>query len=144
MRKYSTELLEHFRNPRNAGEMPDADISATVGNPHCGDVMTMFLKFDADRIARASFQTYGCGPCVALSSMVTERLRGMSVRDARKLTIGEFTDKYPEIPKNKLHCTNLVIVALKKAIALYRREKRAGRVSRGSETGQDAVQVPVL
>ena len=118
--QYSPELIDHYKNPRNMGEMAGADVSATVGNPTCGDVVTMFLKFDGGRISDAAFQTYGCGPCVALSSMVTERVKGMSMDEAYKLTIEEFTNKYPELPKNKLHCTNLVVVALRKAIDIYR------------------------
>ena len=118
--KYSPELIDHFRNPRNRGEMENPDVTATVGNPVCGDVITMFLKLDDGKIADAKFQSYGCGPCIALSSMVTERARGMQVGEAYELKIGDFTDRFPELPKNKLHCTNLVIVALRKAIDIYR------------------------
>jgi len=121
--QYNSELIDHFRNPRNMREMDDADISATVGNSHCGDVMTMFLKFDADKISDATFQSYGCGPCIALSSIVTEKVKGMKTDDAYALTISQFTDKYTELPNNKKHCTGLVIVALKKAIDIYREEK---------------------
>jgi nitrogen fixation NifU-like protein len=124
VQQYSSELIDHFKNPRNLGEMADADVSATVGNSVCGDVMTMFLKFDGNNIAKASFQSYGCGPCIALSSIVTEKITGMSIKEAYALDIKQFTDKYPEIPKNKKHCTGLVIVALKKAIDIYREEKR--------------------
>jgi NifU-like protein involved in Fe-S cluster formation len=80
----------------------------------------MFLKFDDGKIADAKFQSYGCGPCIALSSIVTERAMGMPVSEAYELKIGDFTDRFPELPKNKLHCTNLVIVALRKAIDIYR------------------------
>jgi nitrogen fixation NifU-like protein len=121
--RYSEELIDHYKNPRNLGEMEDADAVATVGNPVCGDVVTMFIKVRGEGIARATFQTYGCGPCVALSSMVTEKVAGMSLDNAYELTIQGFLDKYPEIPTNKRHCTNLVIVALRKAIDMYR-EKR--------------------
>jgi len=123
--KYSPELIDHFRNPRNRGEMESPDVTATVGNPACGDVITMFLKFDDGKIARAMFQSYGCGPCIALSSMVTEKVREMPTDEAYKLKISDFTSRFPEIPKDKLHCTNLVIVALRKAIDMYR-ESRNG------------------
>ncbi len=118
--KYSPELIDHFRNPRNRGEMTDPDVTATVGNPVCGDVITIFLKFDGGKVADAKFQSYGCGPCIALSSMVTEKVRGMAADEAYALKIGDFTKKFPELPKNKLHCTNLVIIALRKAIDMYR------------------------
>jgi nitrogen fixation NifU-like protein len=118
--KYSQELIDHFRNPRNRGEMADPDVTATVGNPVCGDVITMFLKIDGGKVADAKFQSYGCGPCIALSSMVTEKVRGMNADEAYALKIGDFTSRFPEIPRNKLHCTNLVIVALRKAIDMYR------------------------
>ena len=121
--KYSKELIDHYKNPRNMREMPDADIASTVGNTSCGDVMTMFLKLNGETIKEASFQTYGCGPCVALSSMVTEKIKGMKVSDAYRLKIEDFTSRFPELPKNKLHCTNLVIVALKKAIDMYREKQ---------------------
>ena len=121
--KYSEELIDHYKNPRNLGEMENADAVATVGNTVCGDVMTMFLRVEDDRIAAATFQTYGCGPCVALSSIVTERATGMTLDKAYQLTIEEFISKYPEIPRNKRHCTNLVIVALRKAIDMYRAEQ---------------------
>jgi nitrogen fixation NifU-like protein len=122
--QYSPELIDHYKNPRNMGEMAGADVSATVGNPTCGDVVTIFLKFDGDRISDAGFQTYGCGPCVALSSMVTEKVKGMSLDEAYGLTIEEFTRKYPELPRNKLHCTNLVVVALRKAIDIYMENRK--------------------
>ena len=118
--KYSPELIDHFRNPRNRGEMSRPDVTATVGNPACGDVITMFLKFDDGKITDAMFQSYGCGPCIALSSMVTEKVKGMPAGAAYELKISDFTDRFPELPKNKLHCTNLVVVALKKAIDIYR------------------------
>lgn len=126
--QYSRELIDHYKNPRNMGEMERPDVSATVGNTTCGDVMTMFLKVKNDLISDISFQTYGCGPCVALSSMVTEKAKGMNIDDAYEITIGEFTNKYPEIPRNKLHCTNLVIIALHKAIDMYREKQREREV----------------
>jgi nitrogen fixation NifU-like protein len=127
--KYSQELIDHFRNPRNKGEMTDPDVTATVGNPVCGDVITLFMKFDGDRIADARFQSYGCGPCIALSSMVTEKVRGMPAGEAYELKISDFTDRFPEIPRNKLHCTNLVIVALRKAIDMHRENQNEQGVS---------------
>ncbi|MFX1237326.1 MAG: iron-sulfur cluster assembly scaffold protein, partial [Promethearchaeota archaeon] len=83
---YSEKVMDHFKNPRNMGEIPDADAIGEVGNPTCGDLMYIYLKINDDKIKDISFQTFGCGAAVATSSMITELAKGQSLDDALKIT----------------------------------------------------------
>ncbi len=120
---YSEKVMDHFTNPRNVGEMPDADGTGTEGNPVCGDVMKIFIKVRDDRITDIKFQTFGCGAAIAVSSMVTEMARGMTLDEALKITKSSLADALDGLPPQKMHCSNLGADALHKAIEDYRKKQ---------------------
>jgi nitrogen fixation NifU-like protein len=111
--------MEHFFNPRNVGEIPDADGVGTVGNPICGDMMTIYIKVKDGRIADIKFKTFGCGAAIATSSMVTEMAKGMTLEEAMKISREEVADELGGLPPIKMHCSNLAADALHKAIEDY-------------------------
>lgn len=117
---YSEKVMDHFTNPRNVGEMNDADGIGTEGNPVCGDVMKIFIKVNDDKISDAKFQTFGCGAAIAVSSMVTEMVKGMTLDDAMKITKASLADALDGLPPQKMHCSNLGADALHKAIEDYK------------------------
>lgn len=121
---YSEKVLEHFKNPRNMGEIPDADGIGTVGNPVCGDMMTIYIKVSDDRIEDIKFKTFGCGAAVATSSMVTELAKGKTLEEALKITRKDVADALEGLPPVKMHCSNLAADALKAAIEDYYKKKR--------------------
>ena len=123
---YNKTVMDHFRNPRNVGVIDDADGIGEVGNPLCGDMMTIYLKIADDRIDDIKFQTFGCGSAIAVSSMITEIARGKTLEEAKKLTNKDVADALEGLPKNKLHCSNLGADALQMAIKNYE-NKRAGK-----------------
>ena len=116
---YSEVVMDHFKNPRNVGEMKDADGVGEVGNPICGDMMSIFIKVKDDRINDIKFLTFGCGAAIAVSSMVTEMAKGKSLEDARKITNKSVAQALAGLPTNKLHCSNLGADALHAAIQNY-------------------------
>jgi nitrogen fixation NifU-like protein len=120
---YSEKVMDHFTNPRNVGEMSDADGIGAEGNPVCGDVMKIFIKVKDDKITDAKFQTFGCGAAIAVSSMVTEMARGMTLDEALKITKGSLADALDGLPPQKMHCSNLGADALHKAIEDYRNKQ---------------------
>jgi len=120
---YSEKVMDHFTNPRNVGEMPDADGIGVEGNPVCGDVMKIYIKVNEDKIADAKFQTFGCGAAIAVSSMVTEMVKGMTLDEALKITKASLADALDGLPPQKMHCSNLGADALHKAIEDYRNKK---------------------
>ena len=120
---YSDKVMDHFSNPRNVGEMADADAVGTVGNPKCGDIMKMFLKIRDDVIVDVSFQTFGCGAAVATSSMVTEMVKGKKIKDALNLTNKAVAEALDGLPPAKMHCSVLAEEAIKSAIADYYRKQ---------------------
>lgn len=120
---YSEKVMDHFRNPRNVGEIPDADGVGTVGNPVCGDMMTIHIKVKDDRIADIKFKTFGCGAAVATSSMVTELARGKTLEEAMKITRADVAEELGGLPPIKMHCSNLAADALHSAIEDYRKKK---------------------
>lgn len=120
---YSEKVMEHFMNPRNVGEIKDADGIGTVGNPACGDIMQMFIKVEKDVIVDAKFKTFGCGAAIASSSMATELIKGKSIKDALKLTNDEVTKALGGLPKIKRHCSVLAEQALQKALDDYYKKK---------------------
>jgi nitrogen fixation NifU-like protein len=120
---YSEKVMDHFTNPRNVGEMPDADGIGVEGNPVCGDVMKIYIKVNEDKIADAKFQTFGCGAAIAVSSMVTEMVKGMTLEEALKITKASLADALDGLPPQKMHCSNLGADALHKAIEDYRNKK---------------------
>jgi nitrogen fixation NifU-like protein len=121
---YSDKVMEHFRNPRNMGEILNADGVGTVGNPVCGDLMTMYIKVKDDRIVDIKFKTYGCGAAIATSSMTTELAKGKTLEDAMKITRASVAESLGGLPKVKMHCSNLAADALHAAIEDYREKNK--------------------
>jgi len=120
---YSEEVMEHFTNPRNVGEIEDADGVGEVGNPVCGDMMTFYIKVDDGRLSDVKYKTFGCGAAIAVSSMVSEMAKGKTVEEALKISRDDVADKLGGLPKNKMHCSNLGAEALGKAIEDYQSKK---------------------
>ena len=116
---YSEKVLDHFTNPRNVGEIPDADGVGTVGNPKCGDIMKMFLKIENNVIVDCKFKTFGCGAAIATSSMATELIKGKTVDEALKLTNKAVVEALDGLPAVKVHCSVLAEEAVKAAVADY-------------------------
>jgi nitrogen fixation NifU-like protein len=123
---YSKEVMDHFANPRNVGEMPDADGIGIEGNPTCGDVMKLYIKVEHDKIADAKFQTFGCGAAIAVSSMITELVKGKTLDEARSISKEQVAKHLGGLPPQKMHCSNLGADALKKAIEDYQQKKKGG------------------
>lgn len=119
MPTYSEKVMEHFMNPRNVGEIPDADGVGSVGNPVCGDMMTFYIKVDDSRLSDIKFKTFGCGAAIAVSSMVSEMAKGKTLEEAKRITNADVADELEGLPKNKMHCSNLGADALHKAIEDY-------------------------
>ena len=120
---YSEKVLDHFSNPRNVGEIEDADGVGEIGNAKCGDIMKMYLKIDNGIITDAKFKTFGCGAAVATSSMATELIKGKSIDDALKLTNQAVVEALDGLPAHKLHCSVLAEEAIKSALEDYERRK---------------------
>ena len=124
MAMYSEEVMDHFTNPRNVGEITDADGVGEVGNPVCGDMMTFYIKVDDDEnLSDVKYKTFGCGAAIAVSSMVSEMAKGKSVEEALKISRDDVAEKLGGLPKNKMHCSNLGAEALGKAIEDYQSKK---------------------
>src|SRR5271157_5071074 len=120
---YSEKVMEHFKNPRNVGEIQDADGVGTVGNPVCGDLMTIYIKVKDDRLVDVKFKTFGCGAAIATSSMVTDLAKGKTLDEAMKITRANVADNLAGLPPVKMHCSNLAADALHVAIEDYRKKK---------------------
>lgn len=121
---YTEKVMDHFRNPRNMGEIPDADGVGTVGNPICGDLMTMYIKVKDNRVEDIKFKTFGCGAAVATSSMVTEIAKGKTLEEAMKITRASVADSLGGLPPVKMHCSNLAADALHAAIEDYYKKQK--------------------
>ncbi len=121
---YSEKVMDHFRNPRNMGEMKDADAVGEVGNPVCGDLMYIYIKIKDDRIDDISFQTFGCGAAIATSSMITELAKGKTIDEAMKITRDDIAGSLDGLPPIKMHCSNLASDGLRKAIENYRAKQK--------------------
>jgi len=113
---YSEEVLDHFKNPQNMGELENPDGVGEVGSPVCGDVMRITIKVKDNKIADIKFKTFGCIAAIATSSMLTELAKGKTLEEAEKLTSKDIADKLGGLPPLKMHCSNLAADALKKAI----------------------------
>jgi len=120
---YSDKVMEHFANPRNVGEMPDADGIGKVGNPQCGDVMWLYIKVKDNIITDIKFKTFGCGAAIATSSMITELAKGKTVEEAKKISRQDVADSLDGLPPVKMHCSNLASDALREAIKDYEAKK---------------------
>ena len=121
---YSEQVMEHFRNPRNVGEIEDADGVGKVGNPVCGDIMELSIKVKDGRIDDAKFRTFGCGAAIATSSMVTELVKGKTVEEALEVSNKAVVEALGGLPPVKMHCSVLAEQALRSAIEDYRRRQR--------------------
>ena len=124
---YSQTVMDHFKNPRNVGEIKDADGVGEVGNPICGDMMTIYIKVEDNAIKDISFLTFGCGAAIAVSSMITQMAKGKTLEEARTITNRSVAKALEGLPANKLHCSNLGADALHAAIQDYL-DRKAGKV----------------
>lgn len=122
---YSDKVMEHFANPRNVGEIVDADGIGKVGNPQCGDVMWLYIKVKDRIITDIKFKTFGCGAAIATSSMITELARGKTIEEAKKISRSDVADELGGLPAVKMHCSNLAADALKEAIKDYEAKQAA-------------------
>ena len=121
--QYSQEVIEHFTNPRNLGEIKDADGVGQVGNAKCGDLMQLFIKVKDDRIEDAKFKTFGCCAAIATSSMITEMIKGKALSELKEVTNKAVAEALGGLPKVKLHCSVLAEDALKAALENYYHKK---------------------
>jgi len=124
---YSDKLLEYFRNPKNVGEIKDADGIGRVGNPVCGDVLALFIKVKDNRIVDAKFQTYGCIAAIGTSSALTEMIIGKTIDEALKITNQTITEAVGGVPPIKRHCSVLAEQALRAAVEDYQKKLASGQ-----------------
>ena len=121
---YAEKVLDHFQNPRNVGEIPDADGVGMVGNAKCGDIMQMFIKVSEDEVIEdVKFKTFGCGAAIATSSMATELIKGKRIDEALSLTNEAVVEALEGLPPVKIHCSVLAEEAVKAAVDDYRKKK---------------------
>ena len=116
---YSEKVMDHFINPRNVGELENANAIGEVGNLKCGDIMKIYMRIEDDIIKDVSFKTFGCGAAVATSSMATEMVKGKTVKEALALTNKAVTEALDGLPPQKIHCSVLAEEAIKSALANY-------------------------
>jgi len=121
---YTEKVKEHFYNPRNVGEIKNADGIGRVGNPICGDVMTIYIKVRNGRIQDIKFKTYGCTAAIASSSITTEMAKGMTLKEAEMISRNDVAKELGGLPEIKMHCSNLASDALHKAIIDYKNKKK--------------------
>ena len=117
--KYTDEVMEHFMNPRNMGEIRDADGVGVVGNPSCGDIMEIYIKIKDEKLADIKFKTLGCAAAIAISSKTTEIAKGKTIAEALAITNKQIVDALGGLPPVKIHCSLLAVDALKEAIYDY-------------------------
>ena len=120
---YSQEVMDHFSNPRNVGEIEDADGIGEVGNPVCGDMMTFYIKVKDDKLEDVKYKTFGCVAAIAVSSKVSEMTRGKTLEEAKSVTKKAVAEALDGLPKEKMHCSNLGAQALNDAIKDYEEMK---------------------
>lgn len=128
---YSDKVMEHFMQPKNVGEIENADGIGEVGNAKCGDIMRMYLKIDGDIITDVKFKTFGCGSAIASSSMATELIKGKSIKEAMELTNKAVATALDGLPPIKMHCSVLAEQAIKSALLDY--SKKSGVKIEGLE-----------
>ena len=121
---YNKNVLEHFKNPQNMGEIENSDAEGIVGNPTCGDVMKIMLKINKNKIEDIKFQTFGCAAAIATSSVLTTLAKGKTLEEAKKLTNKNVADALGALPKLKFHCSNLAADALQKAIGNWESKQK--------------------
>ncbi|MCK5766903.1 MAG: Fe-S cluster assembly scaffold protein NifU [Candidatus Atribacteria bacterium] len=120
---YSEKVMDHFNNPRNVGEIKNADGIGEVGNPVCGDIMKIYIKVKDNKITDCKFRTFGCGAAIATSSIITEMVKGKQVDDALKISNKAVAEALGGLPPIKMHCSNLAADGLAKAIENYKLKK---------------------
>ncbi|MCK5291883.1 MAG: Fe-S cluster assembly scaffold protein NifU [Thermoplasmata archaeon] len=120
---YSKKVIEHFQNPKNMGEIEDADAVGEVGNPVCGDVMKIYIKVKDDKITQIGWKTMGCAAAIATSSMISELADGITLDEAMKITKKDVSDALEGLPPIKQHCSNLAADGLHKAVENYRKKR---------------------
>ena len=118
---YSEKVMDHFANPRNVGELEDANGVGEIGNAKCGDIMKMYIKVEDGRIADVKFKTFGCGSAIATSSIATEMIKGRTIEEALKLSNKAVVEALDGLPAHKIHCSVLAEQSIKAAIADYYR-----------------------
>lgn len=121
---YSEKAMDHFLNPRNMGKIADADGIGNVGNPRCGDLMTIYVKIKEGKIADIAFQTLGCAAAIATSDMICEIVRGKKIEDALSVTYQDLVEELGSLPAVKVHCANLAQEGLKAAIDDYEKKSK--------------------
>jgi nitrogen fixation NifU-like protein len=121
---YTEKVMDHFENPRNVGEIADADGVGQVGNPTCGDIMKIYLKVKDGVIEDVKFKTFGCGAAIATSSMVTEMVKGKTLDEALKISNKMVAEALGGLPPKKMHCSNLAADALHAAIEDYKAKQK--------------------
>lgn len=119
---YSEKVMDHFSNPRNVGEIENADGVGTVGNPACGDIMKLSIKIENDIIKDVKFKTFGCGAAIATSSMVTELVKGKNISEAETISNNTVAEALDGLPPVKQHCSNLAADALHAALEDYKKK----------------------
>lgn len=129
--KYTQQVIDLFRNPKNVGEMEDATVTAVEGDPKCGDMFKMFLKIDNGKITDAKFLSFGCAANIATGSMTTEIVKGMTVDDAEKISIKDISNRLGGLPALKMHCAVLAYKTLRKAIQNYREQEAKKQEKQG-------------
>ncbi len=127
MLKYTSALLERFKNPKHIGEMPNPTAVAQEGDMHCGDLFKLFLKIEDDRIVDAKFLSFGCAANIATGDMTVELIKGKTVDEADKLQINQIAEALGGLPTIKMHCAVLSFKTLKKALSEYRGAKAGGQ-----------------
>lgn len=120
---YSQKVMDHFMNPRNTGEIPEASAVGEVGNAVCGDIMRMYLKIENDVITDVKFKTFGCGAAVATSSIATEMIKGKTIKEALELSNKAVIEALDGLPPEKIHCSVLAEQAVKAAVSDYYRKQ---------------------
>ncbi|NLY51729.1 MAG: Fe-S cluster assembly scaffold protein NifU [Firmicutes bacterium] len=128
---YSEKVMDHFTNPRNVGEIPDADGVGVEGNAVCGDIMKLWIKVEDGRIVDARFKTFGCGAAIATSSMITELVKGKTIEEAMQISNTAVAEALDGLPPVKMHCSNLAADALRKAIDDYLAKQKGAEENNG-------------
>ena len=121
---YTEKVMDHFRNPRNMGEIKNPDGFGKVGNPTCGDVMAIYIKVKENKIVDIKFKTFGCTAAIATSSILTEIVKGKTIEEALKVTRDDVANELGGLPAIKMHCSNLAADALREAIKDYKSKKK--------------------
>ena len=121
---YSKKVIQHFQKPKNMGKMKNPDAVAEIGNPNCGDIMRIYIKVRDNKIKDISFETMGCVAAISTSSMITEMAKGKTLAQAMKITYNDVADELGKLPPIKIHCADLAVQALQKAIKNYKEKNK--------------------